>query len=76
MLLYQVQLSDCEYPTSGVVQGTVSGPIVFLALFNHALLHVNSMRHTPALPTLAIDQNILEVCDKVKVLGVTIQGNL
>ncbi|KAJ8364341.1 hypothetical protein SKAU_G00131720 [Synaphobranchus kaupii] len=39
------------------------------------VLHVTHMRHPPTLPTLSTDQNILEVCDTVKVLGVTIQSN-
>lgn len=34
------------------------------------------MRHRPARPSLSTDQNILDVCDIVKVLGVIIQGNL
>ncbi|CAJ1067723.1 hypothetical protein Bbelb_365170 [Xyrichtys novacula] len=34
------------------------------------------MRQKTALPTLSINQNILEVCDTVKVLGVTIQADL
>ena len=40
------------------------------------VIHVTGMRQKPALPTLSIDQNILEVCDSVKVLGVIIQANL
>ena len=125
---YQGHLSDWEYPTCGVAQGTVLGPIVFLALINSALqdgphhwkyvddmtmaqswkpkvpctlqqtlngldtwvnehkmklnpkkckvVHVTFMREKPALPALSIDQNLLEVCDTVKVLGVTIQADL
>ncbi len=30
----------------------------------------------PAWPSLFIDQNILKICDSVKVLGVTIQSDL
>ncbi|CAJ1060342.1 Hypp2194 [Xyrichtys novacula] len=125
---YQGHLSDWEYPTCGVAQGTVLGPIVFLALINSALqdgphhwkyvddmtiaqswspkvpctlqqtlngldtwvnehkmklnpskckvVHVTGMRQKTALPTLSVNQNILEVCDTVKVLGVTIQADL
>uniref|UniRef100_A0A671SSB9 Reverse transcriptase domain-containing protein n=1 Tax=Sinocyclocheilus anshuiensis TaxID=1608454 RepID=A0A671SSB9_9TELE len=34
---YQGYLSDWEYPSCGVAQGTILGPIIFLALINNAL---------------------------------------
>uniref|UniRef100_A0A673ICZ8 Uncharacterized protein n=1 Tax=Sinocyclocheilus rhinocerous TaxID=307959 RepID=A0A673ICZ8_9TELE len=36
-VLYQGYLSDWEYPSCGVAQGTILGPIIFLALINNAL---------------------------------------
>uniref|UniRef100_A0A671RDH5 Uncharacterized protein n=1 Tax=Sinocyclocheilus anshuiensis TaxID=1608454 RepID=A0A671RDH5_9TELE len=114
-LRYQGYLSDWEYPSCGVAQGTILGPIIFLALINNALqdqirwtshqpctlqqtlndlgiwveehkmklnskkckvLHVTRMKQIPAWPSLSIDQNILKICDSVKVLGVTIQSDL
>uniref|UniRef100_A0A671SHZ7 Reverse transcriptase domain-containing protein n=1 Tax=Sinocyclocheilus anshuiensis TaxID=1608454 RepID=A0A671SHZ7_9TELE len=125
---YQGYLSDWEYPSCGVAQGTILGPIIFLALTNNALqdqiahwkyvddmtmaqrwtshqpctlqqtlndfgiwvekqkmklnskkckvLHVTRMKQIPAWPSLSIDQNILKICDSVKVLGDTIQSDL
>uniref|UniRef100_A0A673LY22 Reverse transcriptase domain-containing protein n=1 Tax=Sinocyclocheilus rhinocerous TaxID=307959 RepID=A0A673LY22_9TELE len=34
---YAGYLSDWEYPSCGVAQGTILGPIIFLALINNAL---------------------------------------
>ncbi len=40
------------------------------------VVHVPHRRNPPALLPLSIDRNILEACDTVKVLEVTIQSDL